>query len=228
MAKKEWRYTGTDGNGVYGVTEIMDRNLGWNKDALRSWAVFVTSQGGDVEIIRKEATEKGSRFHKHVEDFCNGIEPTFDPLDEKDEKSFLAWKEWILSLDIRVRAVEKKLIHRDEITGIEYGGTIDMVADVDGIPAVVDWKTTSSKKSEVTQTHKVQVAAYATMWNAWARAEYETREDMPPCAPRALVALVNLDTCEVQQVEEVPEHELTKYERAWQAILSLEKLKREG
>lgn len=147
-----------DGRQVPGVTTVIN-NLGWNKNALIAWARREGMAGNDPDKVRDKAADIGTLAHALIEEHLTGIPVDRDEYPPKDleiaENAFLAYLEWEGLHDLKIIGSEIQLAH-DELY---YGGTIDLLAELDGGFALIDFKTTNALYPE----HSVQLAAYAEL-----------------------------------------------------------------
>lgn len=63
---------------------------------------------------------------------------------------------WFQEHDVRPIAAEQIVYSRDH----HYAGTLDLYAEVDGVPAVVDWKTSKG----IYESYHLQAAGYVMAW----------------------------------------------------------------
>lgn len=151
-----------EGKRVPGVTTILN-NLGWNKNALIAWARREGMEGRDPNKVRDQAADRGTLAHALIEEYLAkqlGIEDReVDRTEwaqadlEVAENAFLAFLEWESGVKLEPIGLEYQLAHGS----LRYGGTIDLLAWLNGSLAVVDFKTTNG----VYREHRIQVAAYA-------------------------------------------------------------------
>lgn len=94
------------------------------------------------------ARRRGRRFHEEMEAFLERREPS-------GSEFFPSVRSFLRRMG-SVRLVEGPVWHRDG-----FAGTVDCVAEVDGVLSVIDWKTSRGPKSPhlVDEPH-LQVAAY--------------------------------------------------------------------
>ena len=110
------------------------------KESLLKWREKVGDTVADK--IMRESSQRGSRMHKHLEEYLVGQEK----LDIIDEESFL---------------MSKKIIDPDL-----FAGTIDACGIYDGKESVIDFKQSNKpKKREWIEDYFFQVAAYSLAHN---------------------------------------------------------------
>jgi len=146
-------------NRVPSVTTIIG-NLGWNKNALIAWAKNTAAEGNDPDKIRDEAADIGTLTHKMVEDHIKGLTTnTFMNSQSDIEKAsvgynaFLMWEEANSPtyLESEVKLVSNLY---------NYGGTIDLVVELNGKKGILDIKTSKG----IYPDHILQLAAYRNMY----------------------------------------------------------------
>ncbi len=125
-------------------------------EGLKQWKEKVGEDVANYVMIK--AQNYGTKLHKHVEDHLNNKVPSFDNL---------------LSM-AHFRNIEPLLENINHIRGIEVqmfskslglAGTVDCVADYQGTPSIIDFKTSSkAKPEEWIQSYFQQATAYSLMW----------------------------------------------------------------
>ncbi len=105
----------------------------------------------EADRQRDFAAEIGTAIHKWVEQFIKRQKPDMpdDPLILNGVNAFLAWKE---SRKVKFLGSEKIIYSKRH----KYAGIIDILAEIDGEPCVVDIKTSNGIYDEM----RLQVAAY--------------------------------------------------------------------
>jgi len=155
--KAHQRYR-VEGKVVPGVTTIIG-NLGWNKNALISWARREALAGNDPDKIRDQSADRGTLAHALIEEHLTGrvVDRSLYPEADLEiaENAFLAYLEWEGAYQLEVVGSEIQLAHPE----LMYGGTIDLLALLDGELALIDFKTTNGVYVE----HRVQIAAYEAL-----------------------------------------------------------------
>lgn len=136
-----------------GVTTVLGV-LG--KPALIPWANKLGLQGIEVSKYVDALARIGTLTHYLVECDVKGIEPQTDDYSPNELKSamvgFGKWIEWKSQHKFELVASELQLAS----DSLQYGGTCDILAYVDGVLTVLDIKTSKACYSE----HKTQVVAY--------------------------------------------------------------------
>jgi hypothetical protein len=145
------------------VTTIIGNNLGWNKNALIGWARKMAMKGIDPYKERDKAGTIGTLAHKLIEyhlhrqigddgwevDFLDDYAPNDI---EKAQKGFEAFLEWEELVSLEPLKMEERLVSE----WYQFGGTIDLQANVNGKFSLVDFKTSNGLWPE----HVIQLSAY--------------------------------------------------------------------
>lgn len=151
-------YRATDGSFVPSVTTILDVI---NKPAIAEWA---NRLGLFKHVQYKEhlnsLARAGTLLHAKIEAELRGKAAPDESQYSSEEvnwafQSWFHWSSWRRQHQIRPLALELPLV--SAVHG--YGGTIDCIAELDGEPCVIDWKS-SIKPYE---SHFLQVAAYQAL-----------------------------------------------------------------
>ena len=134
------------------------------EEAIQAWRKRV----GDDEANRvgHRASSRGTKVHSIIEDYLNGKDTTeYLP----HIRQSLANVKPILDQSIgRIFGIEVPLYSRH----LGLAGRCDCIAEFDGVPSILDWKTSRRvKKKENISNYFAQMAAYAIM--------FEERTGMP-------------------------------------------------
>lgn len=114
----------------------------------------------EAQKISTQASTRGTSVHQLIEDYCQGIETEGKVMPNA------------FDMFTRLRDVADKSIDNIRvIEGLMYSdhlrtaGTVDMIAEFDGVLSVIDWKTAARRKtrSKIYNYFK-QEAAYAVMY----------------------------------------------------------------
>lgn len=144
---------------------IEDRETGKTEAAIKYLTTLSTA-----------AMDRGSRIHGSIESILRREPATIDPRDEPAVEGARAWlNQQAREHGLRPLEVEAFMLHET----LGYGGTCDLIAELDGETWLLDWKTGSSVASpagEVYRDHRLQLAAYAN-------AEFIARENDPERYP---------------------------------------------
>lgn len=165
-AKAHIRYRLDSGEYVPGVTTIVGQLA---KPALIHWAWNLGREGQDYRKYRDAAANVGTLAHYMAECDLKGEEPDLAEYSEADvDKASNAVLKFLGYRDEHVLKplfVEKPLVSNQ----YRFGGTIDFYGDRDGVPTLIDLKTSKAVYPEML----LQVAAY---WGLLRNKGHETRD----------------------------------------------------
>ena len=115
----------------------------------------------EANRIMHHAATRGTALHETVERYCNNEKTHFEPDAMPNVKAMFHAIEPVLQKIGPIALQEKGLYsHR-----LELAGRVDMVADFDGIPSIIDFKTSSRRKTRSQiKSYFMQATAYATMF----------------------------------------------------------------
>lgn len=190
------KYLLEDGTIVPSTTEVINWLGGSKVDALMGWQKNLLKKGIDPDRLLTYFADLGTFAHalveEHIqkqlgnEDFVaiNPYEYSQEIIDNAQNgiTSFLQWED---NNDVEYQQAEEQLVSEQ----YRYGGTIDIVATVNGVPKIIDLKTSNS----VYDSHIIQSAAY---WNLYKENKDEDRE----------VTILRIGKTEVLYLE----HDVTK------------------
>lgn len=143
---------GKDGGGL-----VYAAKKNWHEAGRRGLPFARDAYWGKPENWGTEATEAGMIAHQWIEDTIHGdaLTPYLDADDrvvEQAEVGFAAFLKW--QRRVRLEIVETEVPLVSEAYG--FAGTLDALANVDGEPALFDWKTSNATYVD----YIAQVAAY--------------------------------------------------------------------
>jgi len=114
-----------------------------------------------LTTLSTAARDRGSRIHAAIEQILCRQPVQVDPRDEPAVAGARAWlNQQVADHGLRLLEVEAYLINAT----LGYGGTLDLIAELDGEVWLLDWKTSSSVATpagQVYRDHRLQLAAYA-------------------------------------------------------------------
>lgn len=143
-------YKTPEGNKYPSITTV----LGYTAD--KSWLEEWRQKVGDEEANKtsRRATLRGSALHKYCEDYLNNLVPEVSIFDLEQYNQF---KKALVRIN-NVHGIECK-VYSDRF---ETAGSIDLVAEFDGVLSICDWKTSKTTKSaEEICDYFIQTAFYA-------------------------------------------------------------------
>ncbi len=142
------------------VTDIISKNLGWNKEPLMRWANRCGLDSKHYHDVSAAAARAGALCHAMIDAHLRGAFYDTSSCDadtllkvRSGFDNFLAWRTTVtlLPLFTETRLVSER--HR-------YCGTVDYVGSVNGQLSIVDWKTSDRVYPEML----LQLAAYGNLW----------------------------------------------------------------
>ena len=127
---------------------------------------WLADKGMDkAEEVKKIAGEKGSAVHNAIDIILKGetinCDDKFIDSQTLREREYSAeeWEainsfvKWWKSINAKILSNEFMIIDTDN----GYGGTVDILAEIDGVPYIIDIKTSKA----VYASHEIQISAYA-------------------------------------------------------------------
>jgi genome maintenance exonuclease 1 len=127
---------------------------------LAKWRARVGDAKADE--IGKIASVRGNTIHEAIENYLeNGVVPTRDTHSIDDLNSFNVLRSAADKSIDNIRMIEGRMVSKT----LRTAGTVDMIAEYEGVLSVVDWKTSlRPKKEEYVRNYFAQEAAYAFMF----------------------------------------------------------------
>jgi hypothetical protein len=154
--KAKLRYTLADGTRVPGVTTVLGV---LNKPGLVTWANNLGLEGIDCRKFVDVLGRIGTLAHHLVLCHLTGETPDLDAYsaEERDraENALISFFAWEKDHEVHVVQTEFPMVSER----YRFGGTVDLIANIDGISTLVDFKTSKAIFPE----HICQVAAYLTL-----------------------------------------------------------------
>ena len=147
-------YVAPDGSSYPSVTTVLSI---LSEDAIRAWRSRVGEE--EANKVSHRASTRGSAVHNIIERYLLN-EDTSDNLQHI--KQSLANLRPILDRSIgKIFGLEVALYSRH----LGLAGRCDCIAEFDGVPSIVDFKTSKRvKKKENISNYFAQASAYAIMW----------------------------------------------------------------
>lgn len=121
-----------------------------NKPALMGWYGKIGTE--EANRIKQESADFGKTVHELIQAVLDGKEIDFDKTDEIAGGCIKSFQEWVRLVNFKPLLTEHTVYSKEH----GYAGTLDCVGLVYGVPALIDWKTSSGIYPEMT----LQVAAY--------------------------------------------------------------------
>lgn len=130
----------------------------YNKKAIVEWRKRVGDEKAN-EISRK-ATSRGTSVHSIIEKYLKNEQVKHEEMMPNVKSLFVRMKQELNKLN-NIHALEENLFSHE----LGLAGTVDCVAEYDGVLSVVDFKTsTRLKKKDDIKNYFMQGAAYSTMF----------------------------------------------------------------
>ena len=99
-----------------------------------------------------QAAAIGGQVHDWAERHSKGERPPM-PIHPQIRSGVEAFLAWFAAHHVEVQHAERKIFSRTHL----YAGTVDLIAKINGVPAVLDYKTSTGLWDE----YRLQVAAYS-------------------------------------------------------------------
>lgn len=166
--KTHIKYETSDGIKVPGVTTILQILA---KPALIHWAWDLGTKGIDYRKHRDRMADIGTLAHLMIVDYLKNEKsdyPEYSKSDiDKAENCLISFYEWLKHKELKPIDIETPLV--SNLYG--YGGTVDCYCWLDGIPTLIDFKTSKAIYDEM----YYQVAAYKQLLNEHKKEVSEVR-----------------------------------------------------
>lgn len=143
------------------VTHILSSML--HEEYLMNWANYMGRiKRIDHKLFTENAANIGTNVHNAIEiytdtGYVNAFENELNPSNREKMKnglySFIKWWDIISTRDIKILMKERELVCE------YYGGTLDMLIEIDGLVYLVDFKTSN----HLSYKYHLQTAAYRRM-----------------------------------------------------------------
>jgi hypothetical protein len=151
------RFYVTPEGGLYpSITTVLNVR---KREGLAEWRKRV---GEDVaNYISRTAATRGTKVHQMCEDFLNNNEV------QKDNREFLPYCLFqqlkpVIETNINNIYAQECGLWSDKY---KVAGRVDCIAEYNGVPSIVDFKTSrSSRNDEYNESYYIQAAAYAEMF----------------------------------------------------------------
>jgi len=150
------RYLTLDGNAYPSVTTVLGV---LSRESIAEWRAKVGEEAANK--ISLKATTRGTAVHSIIEKYMNN-EPDY-------AEGFLPHV--VQSLHNLKPLIDKHVtkVYGQEVPlysdHLKLAGTCDAIVEWDGVPTIVDWKTSRRPKKKANiSSYFMQLAAYAVMW----------------------------------------------------------------
>lgn len=152
-------YTTPTGKNYPSVTTVLGYRDRWK------WAEWRKSIGEEeANRITRHATTRGTAVHNIAERYINNEEDFIRTANDKMPHIQFGWKTLKSVIDDRIGKVymQECTLYSDDL---KIAGRVDCIAEFDGAPAIIDFKTSGRVKAEKEiSTYFMQECAYAIMF----------------------------------------------------------------
>lgn len=163
-------YHTADGKRVPSVSTIKGAADFGKSGALMWWASDLGAQGIDARTVRDNAADTGTLAHAICTSHYGAEPPDYDAYTAEQigeaESAAEAFFLWIMEHDLRPTLVEQPLISE----ALRYGGTPDIYGTLDGVPTLIDLKTSKTiyeradaKKPRLKLDYAIQMGGYSIL-----------------------------------------------------------------
>ena len=150
------RYVTLDGNAYPSVTTILSI---LSEESIAKWRAKVGEEEANKVSLR--ATTRGTAVHAIIEKYMNN-EPDYAEGYLPHVVQSLENLKPLLDKHVTKVYAQEVPLYSDHL---QLAGTCDAVVEWDGVPTIVDWKTSRRPKKKANiGNYFMQLAAYAVMW----------------------------------------------------------------
>ena len=155
-------YETPDGNHYPSITTVLSVR---NKQALFEWRKRV---GEDVaNYVARKAANRGTHVHHMCEDYLNNVHLDFPEKWEEHKKKFLPYTLFKQLKNSVLQKIDNVYAQECGLYSDKYkvAGRVDCIAEYDGIPSIIDFKTSTSERNDSrNENYYIQASAYAEMF----------------------------------------------------------------
>lgn len=154
-------YETPEGNYYPSITTVLGKTMSEEKEkSLKSWQMSLGMDAAQKKA--KEAADRGTAVHLLAERFIKG-EELIQTGEKFDQASITAFNALKIKLK-KIKPWAQEVALYSDTLGV--AGRTDLIGVYAGVPAIVDFKTSSRIKSETDiEDYKHQLCAYAIMHN---------------------------------------------------------------
>lgn len=175
-------YISPSGSRLTSVTTFLGH---FKKDIIKQWRQKVGEE--EANKISAKASSRGTRFHSLMESYLSNDVGFLERenISFEQKKSFMDMKPVVDRID-NIHYIETMLY--SESFGL--GGQVDCIADFDGVPSIIDFKTSNkTKREEWITDYFQQCTLYSLMY-----------EEMTGIQCKQIVVLISVDGVSKPQV----------------------------
>ena len=167
-------YVTPNGNKLPSVTTFLSH---FKKDSIIKWRKRVGEE--EANKISSRATRRGTKFHSLMESYLANEQGFLNEDVMPDMKQAFYNMQPILERVDNIHHIEA-MLHSGKIG---LAGQVDLIAEFDGVPSVIDFKTsTKPKREDWIEDYFLQTTAYSLMY-----------EDMVGIKAKQIVILISVD-----------------------------------
>ena len=175
----------------------------YNKASIQEWRAKVGEEKAN-EISRK-ATTRGSSVHKALELYLKNEDVSSLEMMPNVKSLFVRMKEELSSKVNNIHCLEDRLFSHN----LKLAGTVDCIAEHEGVLSVIDFKTSIRlKKKDNIANYFMQCAAYADMFT-----------EMTSIPITQVIVLIGVDTANFCQTLKIGGEELNMYKNKLQMYI---------
>lgn len=175
----------------------------YNKASIQEWRAKVGEEKAN-EISRK-ATTRGSSVHKALELYLKNEDVSSLEMMPNVKSLFVRMKQEIDNKVNNIHCLEDRLFSHN----LKLAGTVDCIAEHEGVLSVIDFKTSIRlKKKDNIANYFMQCAAYADMFT-----------EMTSIPITQVIVLIGVDTANFCQTLKIGGEELNMYKNKLQMYI---------
>jgi hypothetical protein len=124
---------------------------------------WLKSVGSNADEILKKAGDDGTTVHDMIDMYHKGMEINWADEHGNSLYSLEIWRMFVKFIDFFTEFKPESIVNEFKFASdkLKYGGTIDLIAKINGEIWLIDYKTSNY----IHKTHELQLAAYAVAWN---------------------------------------------------------------
>jgi genome maintenance exonuclease 1 len=176
-------YATPDGNRYPSVTTVL---ADFGAEKIQEWRKAVGEEKANK--ISKAATDRGTNVHLIIEKYLGNEDLSEVEMLPKGRSIFGKMRKELNKLN-NIHCIEQPLFSHE----LQLAGTVDCIAEYNGVLSIVDWKTsTRLKKKEDIKSYFMQGTAYSIM--------YEEMTGTPIDQVVIIIGVETADFCQVMKV----------------------------
>ena len=194
------RYVTPTGERYPSVTTVL---ADYGKEGIMEWRKRVGEEKANK--ISRQATTRGTGVHKALELYLKNEDVSSLEMMPNVKSLFVRMKQEIDAKVNNIHCLEDRLYSHT----LKLAGTVDCIAEHNGVLSVIDFKTSVRlKKKENIGNYFMQCAAYAQMFS-----------EMTSLPITQVIVLIGVDTANFCQTLKIGEEELNNYKNMLQTYI---------